>query len=804
MFDRLRQDILYAFRQLRVRPGLSIAAVLTLALGIGANGAIFSVVNGVLLRPLPYGDPDELTAVWHQEGPGGDLVSVSYENFQDWRAETETFADMAAFSRSTVTLLTDDVAERLPGAMITPNTFRLLRIPPALGRDFVADDAIDGATPVVMLSHGLFMGAFGGDAGMIGSTLRLSGVEHQVIGVMPAGFRTPFFEEAELWRPMGDDAACGRGCWFARVVGRLEPGTSLEEAQAELDVVGERLQTEYPDANADVRVAAVGLRDEIVGDVRPALLVILVGVGLVLLIACVNVANLLLARAIAREREVAVRAALGASRGRITKQLLTESVVLALVGGLAGVYVAYMAVDALIVLAPQDLPRLDVVRVDGLVLAAMTVLTTGTGVLFGLVPAFHASRADAGGALGSDRSVAGRQSRGRLRDALVVSQMALAVTLLVGAGLLLKSFVTLVRVDPGFDPRGLLTAETRFSGERYSGPARLDFYEELFTRMEARPDVDAAAGVWLLPFTTGAVISSIEVEGRPDVAPTEEPEASMRPVTDGYFELMRIPLVAGRRLQRSDDTNTQRVVVISESMARDIWADEDPIGRQIRFGMQFEDSEPWREVVGVVGDVKLRGLDDEDRAIAYVPYRQFTIGSLAVALRTAGDPAELAAPFRATVRSIDPQVAVYDVSTMDRLVAASLAERRFFMLLLGLFAALAAILASVGIYAVTSYVVGSRTREMGIRIAVGAQAGEVQRGVLTRAGSVAALGLAIGLAAAFGLTRLMRSLLFETSHVDPLVFSGMAALLAGVALLAAWLPARRASRVDPMIALRQE
>jgi predicted permease len=568
--------------------------------------------------------------------------------------------------------------------------------------------------------------------------------------------------------------------------------------------VGERLQTEYPDANADVRVAAVGLRDEIVGDVRPALLVILVGVGLVLLIACVNVANLLLARAIAREREVAVRAALGASRGRITKQLLTESVVLALVGGLAGVYVAYMAVDALIVLAPQDLPRLDVVRVDGLVLAAMTVLTTGTGVLFGLVPAFHASRADAGGALGSDRSVAGRQSRGRLRDALVVSQMALAVTLLVGAGLLLKSFVTLVRVDPGFDPRGLLTAETRFSGERYSGPARLDFYEELFTRMEARPDVDAAAGVWLLPFTTGAVISSIEVEGRPDVAPTEEPEASMRPVTDGYFELMRIPLVAGRRLQRSDDTNTQRVVVISESMARDIWADEDPIGRQIRFGMQFEDPEPWREVVGVVGDVKLRGLDDEDRAIAYVPYRQFTIGSLAVALRTAGDPAELAAPFRATVRSIDPQVAVYDVSTMDRLVAASLAERRFFMLLLGLFAALAAILASVGIYAVTSYVVGSRTREMGIRIAVGAQAGEVQRGVLTRAGSVAALGLAIGLAAAFGLTRLMRSLLFETSHVDPLVFSGMAALLAGVALLAAWLPARRASRVDPMIALRQE
>jgi putative ABC transport system permease protein len=805
MLDTLRQDVRFAVRQLWVRPALTMGAVLTLALGIGANGAIFSVVNGVLLRPLSYGEPDRLTAVWHREVEDGSLSAVSYENYEDWRAETAAFDDMAAFSRSTVTLLAGEVAERLPGERVTPNAFRVLGIAPALGRDFLAEDAVEGAPPVVMLSHGLFARAYGGDVTLVGRTVRLSGVEHEVIGVMPQGFRTPFFGESELWRPMDEGTACGRGCWFARVAGRLAHGFTLAEAQAQLDVLGEQLATEYPDDNGNVRIAAVGLRDWIVGDVRPALLVLLAGVALVLLIACVNVANLLLARAVSREREVAVRAALGASRSRIAVQLLTESVVLALLGGLAGVYVAYMAVDALIALAPQDLPRLDAVQVDGVVLAVMIVAAAGTGVMFGLVPALHASRADTGGALGSDRSGAGRRGKGRLRDGLVVAQVALALTLLVGAGLLFKSFMTLVRVDPGFDPRGLLTAETRFGGERYSeGAARIDFYEELFASLEARPDVDAAAGVWLMPITDGSVISSLEVEGRPDVSPVDQPEASMRAVTEGYFQLMRIPLIAGRRLLRSDNADARRVIIISESMARELWPNEDPVGQRIRFGLEFESPEPWREVVGVVGDVKLHGLEDRDRAVAYVPYRQFTIGSLAVALRTTADPTELAAPFRAAVGSIDPQVAVYDVSTMDRLIAASLAERRFFMLLLGLFAAVAAALASVGLYAVTSYTVGSRTREMGIRIAVGAQAADVQRGVLSRAGAVAAIGLVFGLAAALALTRLMQSLLFQTSHLDPFVFAAVAVLLAGVALLAAWLPARRASRVNPIVALREE
>jgi putative ABC transport system permease protein len=805
VLDTLRQDVHFALRQLRSRPGLTLGAVLTLALGIGANGAIFSVVNGVLLRPLPYHEPERLAAVWNREIPDGELSSTSLENYEDWRSQAPAFADMAASGRATATLITGELAQRIPGARVTPNMFRVLGVAPLLGREFVPDDAVDGAPRVVVLSHGLFLRAYGGDPSLVGRSVRLSGTEFEVIGVMPAGFKTPFFPEAEFWRPLSADAACGRGCWFARVVGRLAPDATMEAAQTQLDVLGERLAAQYPDDNANVRIAAVRLHDWLIGDVRPALLVMLGGVGLVLLVACVNVANLLLARAIARAREVAVRAALGATRRRVAAQLLTESVVLALVAGAAGVYVAYMAVDGLLALAPSDLPRLEAVQLDGPVIAVMTALAVVTGILFGLLPALHATRGDPGLALGRDRSAAGRRGGNRWRDTLVVTQIALALTLLVGAGLLLKSFVTLQRVDPGFEPRGLLTAETSFSGERYrEGGSRVALYDEVFAAMEARRDVEVAAGVWLLPIYEGDVVSSLEVEGRPDVSPADQPAASMRPVIGDYFRAMRIPLVAGRRLGPSDNANSRPVIVISESMARDVWPGEDPIGHRVRFGLAFQREEPWREVVGVVGDVKLQGLDDEDRSVVYIPYRQFAIGSLSVVLRTSGDPARLAAPFRAAVRSIDPQVAVYDVSTMDRIVGASLAERRFFMVLLSLFAAIAMTVAAVGIYSVTSYLVSSRTREMGIRIAVGASGSAVQRGVLARTARVALIGIALGLAAAFWLTRLMHGLLFQTSPLDPMVLPLVAVLLAAVSLLAAWLPARRAAQVDPLVALRQE
>ncbi|NIR44375.1 MAG: ABC transporter permease [Gemmatimonadetes bacterium] len=805
MLGTLTQDVRFAIRQLINRPGFTAGAVLTLALGIGANSAIFSVVNGVLLRPLPYEASDRLMALWHRDIEDGDLGSTSLENFRDWKEQAAAFGDMAAFGRATGTLMTDEVAQRLSGARVTTNTFRLLGVSPRLGRDFVEDDAVEGAGRVVILSHGLFARTFGGDPNLIGRTVRLSGVEHEVIGVMPRGFHTPHYREAEFWRPLGEAAGCGRGCWFARVVGRLAPGATRDEVRAQLDVVGERLAAEYPDDNKNVRIAAVPIREELVGDVRPALLVMLVGVGLVLLIACVNVANLLLARAISRERELALRAAIGASRARIVRQLLTESVTLAAIGGAVGVYVAFLVVDALIALSPPGLPRLDAVGLDGPVIAAMAALAMLTGIVFGLVPALHAGRTDAGGALTRDRSATWRHGRGRLRDALVVAEISLALTLLVGAGLLLKSFITLLRVDPGFDADGLLTAETQFIGERYAqGPPRIAFYDELFARLESRSDVTSAAGVWLLPITEGDVVSGIEVEGRPDVLPSDQPAASMRAVTDGYFEAMGIPLISGRRILASDDANGRRVIVISESMAREIWPDQDPIGRRIRFGLRFEDPEPWREVVGVVGDVKLQGLDDRDRAIAYMPYRQFAVGSLSVVLRTTGDPARLAAPFRAAVRSVDPQVVVYDIASMDRIVSASLAERRFFMLLLSAFAALAVTLASVGIYAVTNYSVRSRTKELGIRMAIGARATDVQRAVLVRAAVVAALGVGLGGGAALGLTRLMQGLLFRTSPLDPMVFVGVALLLAVVTLFAAWLPARRAALVDPLRALRQE
>lgn len=805
MLDSLRQDLRFALRQLAARPGLTAGAVLTLGLGIGANGAIFSVVRGVLLRPLGYESPERLVSLWSRALDDDDLSVVSLENFRDWRDQVAAFQDMAATSRSPTTLMTGEAAQRVQGARATPNAFHMLGVAPVLGRDFADDDTIEGAPPVVILSHGLFSRAFGGDASIVGRTVSLSGTEHEVIGVMPRGFHTPLLPEAELWRPMGVRAACGRGCLFARVVGRLAPDATIESARSQLDVVGERLAAEYPEDNENLRIAAVPLHERVVGDVKPALLVLFAGVGLVLLIACVNVANLLLARAISRSREVAIRVAVGASRARILRQLLTEGVVLACLGGALGVYLAYAAVDALVALSPHDLPRLDAVSVDGLVVAMMAGLAVGTGILFGLVPAVYAVRADAGGELGSERSGAVRRGRSRTRDALVVAEVALSLTLLVGAGLLVRSFLTLVRVDPGFDPEHLMTAETQFIGEAYrDAAARIAFYEELFARFTARPDVVSASGVWLLPMLEQDIISSLEVEGRPDVSPADQPAASMRAVTEGYFETMRIPLLAGRRLQPSDDVNGRRVIVISRSLARTVWPDEDPIGRRIRFGLQLESEEPWREVVGVVGDVKLQGLDDRDRSVAYIPYRQFTFGSLSVVARLTDDPSRLAAPFREAARSVDPSVVVYDVGTMDDMLSESLAQRRFFMILLATFAALAIVLAAVGIYAVTSYAVGSRIREMGIRLAIGARAADVQRNVLARAGGVTALGLALGALAAFGLTRLMQGLLFNTSPLDPLVFSGVSGLLAGVALVAAWLPARRAGRVDPVAVLRQE
>lgn len=805
MFDTLRQDLRFALRQLRARPGLTAGAVITLALGIGANGAIFSVIRGVLLRPLAYEAPEQLAALWSRSLHDDDLSVVSLENFQDWREQATAFQDMAATSRAPTTLMTDEAARRVPAARVTPNTFRLLGVAPLIGRDFVDDDTIEGAPPVVILSHGLFLRAFGGDGSIIGQRVSLSGTEFEVIGVMPRGFHTPLLPEAELWRPLEARAACGRGCFFARVVGRLAPDATLETARSQLDVVGERLAAEYPEDNENVGVSAVPLHEQMVGDVKPALLVLFAGVGLVLLIACVNVANLLLTRAISRSREVGIRVAVGASRGRILRQLLTEGVVLACLGGALGAYLAYAAVDALVALSPPDLPRLDAVRVDGLVVAMMAALAVGTGILFGLVPAVFAVRADAGGELGGERSGTAQRGRGRVRDALVAAEVALALTLLVGAGLLVKSFVTLVGVDPGFDPEHLMTAETQFLGEPYrDAAARIGFYDELFERLEARPDVVSASGVWLLPMLEQDVISSLEVEGRPDVSPADQPAASMRAVTDDYFETMRIPLLAGRRLLSSDDADGRRVIVVSRSLARTVWPNEDPIGRRIRFGLRFEREEPWREVVGVVGDVKLQGLDDRDRSVAYIPYRQFTFGSLSVVLRVTGDPTRLAAPFRATARSVDANVVIYDIGTMDDMLADSLAQRRFFMMLLATFAALAIVLAAVGIYAVTSYAVGSRVREMGIRLAIGARAADVQRAVLTRASGATALGVVVGTLAALGLTRLMQGLLFNTSPLDPVVFVGVAALLAGVALMAAWLPARRAGRVDPVVVLRQE
>ncbi|MFL6333876.1 MAG: ABC transporter permease [Pyrinomonadaceae bacterium] len=798
----LLQDLRYAVRRLLKSPGFAAVAVGALALGIGANTAIFSVVNSVLLKPLPYPAPEELVKLWESR-PRQNMprVEIAPHEFLAWADQSQSFQRLAATDVAEYNLTGRGEPERVTGALVTAGYFPLLGLAPAQGRAFLEEENRPGANNVVVLGQELWRSRFNSDPSVVGQTVSLDGVACTVVGVLPRGFRLP--GGAELARPIAFDAEdrSQPGSHFLNVYGRLKEGVTVARAEAEMATVAARVEQSLGGTNVGHQVAVVPLHEEVVGGSRTALLVLLGAVALVLLIACANVANLLLARAAARRREVAVRAALGASRWRIVRQLLAESLLLSGLGGALGLLLAVWGVDLLVGLDPSGVQRAGEVTLDWRVLAFTFGLSLLTGLLFGLAPALQASKADLVESLKEGGRAGQGLARNRLRSALVVAEVALTLVLLVGAGLLLKSFSRLLAVDPGLDPRGVLTLDVALPAAKYNEPQRITaFYEQLLQEAAALPGVQAAGAVSILPLAGDDSSNFVQIEGRAPLPPGQALRAGRRNVSADYFRALGIPLKQGRSLNASDASGAQPVLVINEAMARSFFQGEGPVGKRVRTG----DKSPWVEIVGVVGDVRHRGLDVDTRPEMFFPHTQTPSRQMTLVVRSAGDPAALAGPLRERVRAIDRDQPVGNVKTMEEWVSESVASRRFTAALLGVFAAAAAALAALGLYGVVSYTVAQRTHEIGLRVALGARPRDVLRLVIGQGMALTLVGTAIGVAAALALTRLMASLLFGVGATDAGVFVAVPVLLAAVALLACYFPARRATKVDPMVALRYE
>ena len=804
MLDSLRQDLTYATRRLQQSPGFTLVAVLTLALGIGATTAIFSIVNAVLLRPLPYPEADrlvEVAQVWK-----GKPAVYSPQNFLDVEAQAKSFERLAAVDTTGVTLTGNGAATRLEAAEVSAAFFDVLRARPVLGRGFVAGENQPG-TRVVVLGHRLWLDRFGGDAGLVGRTVQIDREPRTVVGIAPPGFSYP--EDVEVWVPMTYDERFrtnSRGAWYLSVVGRLAPGTTVESAREEVGTIAARLEKAFPDANEGVGGTVRSLHEATVGDARQALLVLLGAVGLLLLVACVNVANLLLARISGRESELALRAALGAGRSRIVRQLFTESLLLALAGGVAGVLLAGVLVDGLLALQPQDVPRLAEVRVDRGVLAFAATLSLLTSLAFGALPAIRMGRRAEAQSLrqGSRGILSG--GRPGLRGGLVVGQIALAMVLLAGSGLLLRSFSLLRRVDPGFDARSALTFRVSLPESAYADDARmLSFHDALQARLQALPGARAVGAISGLPLTGSRFNISFTVDGRPEPPPAQQPSLDVAIATPGFFRAMGIDIVRGRGFTAEDGESSPQVVLLSETAVRRHFADEDPIGKRIRLGLgRGRGRKAGGEVVGVVRDVKRHGLAKASSPEIYVPYAQFPLQSMAVVLRSDVPPRSLATAAEAAVHELDAELPVARLATLEEIVARSISEPRFYALLLGAFAATALFLAALGLFGVMSYAVAQRTRELAVRLALGARGEELRRMVLREALVLGALGLTLGLCGALLLARTLEALLFSVSPNDPATLATTAVLLLVTTLLAGYLPARRATRVDPVVALRAD
>jgi predicted permease len=790
-------------RRLRQAPGFTLVAVATLALGIGATSAIFTVVNAVLLRPLPFPEADRLVRVaqvWK-----GRPVVYSPPNFLDVLAQASSFSGLAAIDGGGLTLTGRGAPVRLDGAEVSASFFDVLRVPPLHGRGFVTGENEPGRTRVAVLGHPLWRDRFGADPGVVGRTVSLNREPYEVVGVAPPGFRYP--EDAELWTPMEYDERFrvnSRGAWYLTVVGRLRDGATVDGARQEVSTIAARLAQAHPADNEGVGGTVIPLLDATVGESRLALLVLLGAVSLVLLVACVNVANLLLARISARETELAVRAALGAGRGRLVRQLLTESLLLALLGGAAGLGLAVLVVDGLVALEPQGLPRLGEVSVNRAVAGFAAALSLVTTVLFGAFPALQTSRRATAQALrqGSRGILSG--GRGGLRGGLVVGQIALAMVLLAGSALLLRSFARLRGVDPGFRTENALGFRVSLPDSAYPEDAqRLSFHDELQGRLEALPGVRSVGAVAGLPLGGSRFNISFTVAGRPEVPPAQQPTMEVRMATPGYFRTLGIPVRRGRGFTAADGPAAPPVVVLSAAAVRRFFPDEEPIGRTIRLGLgRGRGRRAGGEVVGIVGDVKELGLAADSPPEIYLPYAQFPVQSMDVVLRTEVAPRSLAAVAVRVVHDLDPDLPVARVATLDEVLARSVSEPRFYALLLGSFAAMALFLAALGLFGVMSYAVAQRTRELAVRLALGAGRDTLLRMVLREALVLGAVGVALGLAGALLLSRAIASMLFSLAPRDPVTLGGVALLLLATAPLASYLPARRATRVDPVIALR--
>ena len=813
----LLQDLRYGLRMLTKKPGFTAVAVITLALGIGANSAIFSVVNGLLLRPLPYRDSERLAIIW-THSPGANVV-------QDWpspgqysaiKSQASVFEDIAIAQGGSVNLAGQTTAERVGVVRTSSNMFSILGAQALLGRAFLPEEDEPGKPPTAVLSHGLWQRRFGGDPNVIGQALTLNGQGYTVVGVMPADFSLGYevmptvgaVQQPDLLLPlpMSAERLASQGDENYNLLARLKPGATVAQAQAELDLAVRRLEQQFPDQYPPSRRFSLSIRpllEQVVGDVRPALLVLLGAVGCVLLIACANVANLLLARATAREKEMAIRTAMGAGRWRVVRQLLTESVVLSSAGGALGLLIAFWGIDALRALDPGNIPRLQNVGLDARVLVFTFAVAVLTGVLFGMAPALRSSKINLSETLKEGGRGLVEGGHRRLRNALVVAEIALSLVLLIGAGLLIRSFGRVQQVEPGFVAQGVLSMRMSVAGTSFAGERGVVFYQELLERVRRLPGVESAGAASILPLGGGIGWGSITVEGYVPTSGQSLIQADQRIASTGYFETMKVPLVGGRLFSEQDAKDSAPVAIIDENMARTYWPGADPLGKRLKPG-DAEDDTPWLEVVGVVANVKQYALDTDSRVTFYRPQLQNPSGTMYVVARTSVDPAGLTAAVTREVRAMDPNVPIYDVKTMEQRLSESLARRRFAMLALGLFALVAMILAAVGIYGVMSYTVAQRTREIGVRMALGAQGRDVLRLVIARGMALAVAGVGAGLVAAFALTRALSSLLYGVSATDLATFAGVPVLLALVSLLACYVPARRATKVDPMEALRHE
>lgn len=798
------QDLRYAVRLLARNPWFTLLAVMTLGLGIGANTTIFSVVNSVLIDPLPYRDSDRLMMVWHQNRKLNDPhYPFSYPNFSDIRERSRSFDRMAAVSPVwNLIMRGDGDPERIEGHFVSAQLFDILGVEAGAGRVFTESEDSASSGKVIVISHRLWQQRFGGRENIIGRQVQLDSDRVTVIGVMPEGFQ--FLEKVDLWIPLAHNPVIrrGRAVHLLRVLGHLRPDASAESAGSEVGAIAAALERKYPESNTDLGALAISLRQELVGEVRGALLLLWGAVGFVLLIACANVANLLLSRGYTRRREVAIRTALGASRWRLIRQMLTESVLLASFGGLLGLMMAVWGIDLVRGLGANMVPRIDQVGLDTSVLVFTILASLLTGIIFGLAPALSAMSINSNDSLkeGARNTGMGRRWFGR---ALVVAEIALTLILLVGAGLLIRSFTGLMRVDPGFRTDHLLTLQMALPAGQYDQTAdRVRFYRDFFAEIGKIPGVESAGGVTRLPMRDG-ISTMLEIEGRP-VPQGERPEVQFRRASIDYFRTMRIPVDKGRGFTRQDAESGAFPVLINQAAARLYWPNEDPIGRRIRFFSGNPDA-PWAEIIGVVGDIRHFGLDEEVRPEVYMNFDQGPPGNPMLAIRTTvDDPTSIVPALRRLVRSLNGDITLYDIESMESLVAEKLAERRFTMNLLGIFAALALVMAVTGIYGVVSHSVTQRTSEIGVRIALGAQTSDILRMVIGQGIGLILAGLILGLAGSLALSRYLASLIVNLSILDATAYLGAALLLVAVSLMACLIPALRATKVDPTAALRHE